>query len=164
MVATVDDAMPRANGSLEVADGDATLRLEGMPQLRAGRIYQAWIQQGERMVPARTFEVGGDGIGEVSLPDVGDADGVYVTREASGGAQVPSEDPIVSVPLAFAGIAIGIVLSRSSPRYVRKSTFSGTVRPARGRVSSTQTRSTVAVSGSSVDLTVSSRLSMSTFS
>jgi hypothetical protein len=24
---------------------------------------------------------------------------VYVTREARGGAQVPSEDPIVSVPL-----------------------------------------------------------------
>jgi hypothetical protein len=30
---------------------------------------------------------------------VEDADGVFVTREARGGAQVPSEDPIVSVPL-----------------------------------------------------------------
>jgi hypothetical protein len=30
---------------------------------------------------------------------VSDADGVFVTREARGGARVPSEDPIVSVPL-----------------------------------------------------------------
>jgi hypothetical protein len=51
------------------------------------------------MVPARTFEVGASGRGAVDLMDVGDADGVYVTREARGGAKVPSEDPIVSVPL-----------------------------------------------------------------
>jgi anti-sigma-K factor RskA len=99
VVATVDDAMPRANGSLEVADGDATLRLQGMPELGEERVYQAWIQRGDRLVPARTFEVERDGNGEVRLTDVGDADGVYVTREARGGAQVPSEDPIVSVPL-----------------------------------------------------------------
>jgi len=30
---------------------------------------------------------------------VEDADGVYVTREERGGAQVPSENPIVRVPL-----------------------------------------------------------------
>jgi hypothetical protein len=35
----------------------------------------------------------------VQLRGVDDADGVYVTREPRGGAQVPSEDPIVSVPL-----------------------------------------------------------------
>ena len=58
-----------------------------------------WVQHGDRMVPARTFEVGADGRGTVALPDVDDADGVFVTREARGGAQVPSEDPIVSVPL-----------------------------------------------------------------
>jgi anti-sigma factor RsiW len=97
LTATV--AMSGAGGELEVADDNATLRLQNMPQLRAGQVYQAWIQQGERMVPARTFEVGGDGSGEVRLPDVGDANGVYVTREAQGGAQVPSEDPIVSVML-----------------------------------------------------------------
>jgi hypothetical protein len=51
------------------------------------------------MVPARTFEVGRSGTGDVRLPDVRKTDGVFVTREDSGGARVPSEDPIVSVPL-----------------------------------------------------------------
>lgn len=61
--------------------------------------HEVWLQHGQRMVPARTFEVGHDGAGRVQLRGVGDADGVYVTREARGGAEVPSEDPIVSVPL-----------------------------------------------------------------
>jgi len=99
VVATVDKAMPRAGGSLEIAGGRATLRLHDMPALAAGRVYQTWIQHGDRMVPAMTFEVGEGGRGRVPLPDVSDADGVYVTREPRGGAQVPSEQPIVSVPL-----------------------------------------------------------------
>ena len=69
------------------------------PSSGGSRVYQVWLQHGDRLVPARTFEVGPDGRGDVDLPDVRDADGVYVTREARGGAQVPSEDPIVSVPL-----------------------------------------------------------------
>ena len=99
VTATVADAMPRAGGTLQVADDEATLRLHDMPDLGGARVYQVWLRHGERLVPARTFEVGPDGRGDVGLPDVRDADGVYVTREARGGAQVPSEDPIVSVPL-----------------------------------------------------------------
>jgi anti-sigma-K factor RskA len=99
LAATVDQAMPTAGGTLRVSDDDATLRLHDMPPLSGSRVYQVWLQHGDRMVPARTFEVGDDGRGAVDLSGVDDADGVYVTREARGGAQVPSEDPIVSVPL-----------------------------------------------------------------
>ena len=99
VAATVDEAMPRAGGSLRVSDEQATLRLHDMPDLGERRVYQIWLQHGDEMVPARTFEVGPTGRGEVELRDVGDADGVYVTREARGGAKVPSEEPIVSVPL-----------------------------------------------------------------
>jgi hypothetical protein len=99
LAATVDRAMPQAGGQLQVADDGATLRLHDMPDLGGTRVYQVWLQHGDRMVPARTFEVGPDGRGDVDLPSVDDADGVYVTREPRGGAQVPSEDPIVSVPL-----------------------------------------------------------------
>jgi len=99
VAATVDKAMPRAGGSLEIAGRRATLRLHDMPELAGGRVYQTWIQHGDRMVPAMTFEVDEGGRGRVPLPDVSDADGVYVTREARGGAQVPGEQPIVSVPL-----------------------------------------------------------------
>jgi anti-sigma-K factor RskA len=99
LAATVDRAMPNAGGSLRVSNDDATLRLHDMPRLSGTRVYQVWLQHGERMVPARTFEVGQDGRGAVELSNVNDADGVYVTREPRGGAEVPSEDPIVSVPL-----------------------------------------------------------------
>jgi hypothetical protein len=99
LTATVAKAMPQAGGTLEVSGDDATLRLHDMPELGGERVYQVWLQHGERLVPARTFEVGSSGRGDVALRGVEDADGVYVTREARGGAQVPSEDPVVSVPL-----------------------------------------------------------------
>ena len=99
LAATVDRAMPNAGGSLRVSNDDATLRLHDMPRLGGTRVYQVWVQHGDHLVPARTFEVGADGRGAVDLSNVDDADGVYVTREPRGGAQVPSEDPIVSVPL-----------------------------------------------------------------
>jgi anti-sigma-K factor RskA len=99
LAATVDRAMPSAGGTLRISDDDATLQLHDMPRLGGTRVYQVWLQHGDRMVPARTFEVGADGRGAVDLSNVEDADGVYVTREPRGGAQVPSEDPIVSVPL-----------------------------------------------------------------
>jgi anti-sigma-K factor RskA len=99
VAATVDRAMPQAGGTLRIADDRATLRLHDMPDLGGARVYQVWLRHGDRLVPARTFEVGRSGAGRVELPDVRAAKGVYVTREPRGGAQVPSEDPIVSVPL-----------------------------------------------------------------
>lgn len=96
---TVAKAMPDAGGTLDIAGDDATLHLHNMPELSAARVYQVWIQHGERLVPARTFEVGSNGRGDVDLPSVDNAQGVYVTREPRGGAQVPSENPIVSVSL-----------------------------------------------------------------
>jgi anti-sigma-K factor RskA len=99
VVARVDPAMPQAGGSLRIEGDEATLRLHDMPELGGARVYQVWLQHGQQLVPARTFTVGRSGAGRVELPDVRDAKGVFVTREPRGGAQVPSENPIVSVPL-----------------------------------------------------------------
>ena len=99
VTARVADAMPQAGGRLDIDGAHATLHLHDMPDLGRARVYQVWFQHGERMVPARTFEVGRSGTGDVTLPDVRRTDGVFVTREKRGGARVPSEDPIVSVPL-----------------------------------------------------------------
>jgi hypothetical protein len=97
--AMVDPAMPDAGGSLRISDDHATLRLHDMPDVGPRRVYQVWLQHGDELAPARTFEVGTSGTGEVEVRGVDDADGVYVTREPRGGAKVPSETPIVSVPL-----------------------------------------------------------------
>jgi anti-sigma-K factor RskA len=99
VTATVAKLTPDAGGKLEIEGDRATLQLHNMPDLGRARVYEVWFKRGDRLVPTRTFEVGPNGRGDVRLPDVGDADAVYVTREARGGAQVPSEDPIVSVPL-----------------------------------------------------------------
>ena len=68
LAATVDRAMPQAGGTLRVAGDEATLRLHDMPDLGATRVYQVWLQHGDRLVPARTFEVGAGGAGRVELP------------------------------------------------------------------------------------------------
>jgi len=99
VAATIDRAMPQANGTLRIEGDSATLNLDGMPELGRERVYQVWVQHGDHLVPARTFEVGEGGTRAVKLRGVEDADGVFVTREPRGGAQVPSENPIVSVPL-----------------------------------------------------------------
>jgi hypothetical protein len=61
VTATVDEAMPRAGGSLEIEDESATLHLHGMPDLGEQSVYQVWLQHDDRMVPARTFEIGPSG-------------------------------------------------------------------------------------------------------
>jgi anti-sigma factor RsiW len=97
--ATVAGVSQRAGGELEISGDSGTLRLRGMPQLGGTRVYQVWLQHGDRMDPARTFEVSGRGTEDVELPNLKGADGVFVTREPRGGARVPSENPIVSVRL-----------------------------------------------------------------
>jgi hypothetical protein len=99
VTATVAKKITGAGGDLEIRGDRGTLRLHGMPDLGRARVYQVWLQRGDRLVPARTFDVGRSGVGRVQLPGVGRADGVFVTREARGGVQVPSEDPIVRIPL-----------------------------------------------------------------
>ncbi len=76
------------------------LRTQGLPALGRGRVYQAWVQRDGRYVPQPTFMVGSDGQGAVALPDdLSKASAVLVTRERRGGAQQPSENPILSVTL-----------------------------------------------------------------
>jgi anti-sigma-K factor RskA len=103
-VATVDERrVPGASARLQLeGDGEngAILRVQGMPSLAPGRVYQAWVQRDGPIVPQPTFEVGQDGRGAVAIPDdVSDAEAVMVTREPRGGSRAPSERPLVVVPL-----------------------------------------------------------------
>lgn len=104
LAATVDEAeLPMASGSLKVAgEGEegAILRVQGMPSLDEGRVYQAWLQRDGTVVPQPTFEVAEDGGGAVAVPDdISDAEAVLVTREPRGGSRAPSEQPVLSVRL-----------------------------------------------------------------
>jgi hypothetical protein len=104
VVATVDqERIPQGTGNLTVeGDGEdgAILRVNGMPDLRGRRVYQAWVQRNGMIIPQPTFEVGPNGSGAVAVPeDLSDAQAVLVTREQRGGDTAPSEQPILSVPL-----------------------------------------------------------------
>jgi anti-sigma-K factor RskA len=94
---------PLARASLRYEDSGArggVLRTQGLPAVGRDRVYQAWVQRDGRYVPQPTFMVGTDGQGTVALPDdLSKASAVLVTREHRGGAQQPTENPILTVPL-----------------------------------------------------------------
>lgn len=74
------------------------LRAEDFPRLGRGRVYQAWILRGKAITPQPTFEVDASGDGGVAvLADLSDADAVLVTRERRGGAEQPTENPVLEV-------------------------------------------------------------------
>jgi len=103
LAATVESReIPHASGSLSIpADGKegGILRVSGLPSPPRG-VYQAWVQRGGEVLPQPTFEVGGNGVGAVALPeDLSDATAVMVTREPRGGSRAPSEAPVLSVRL-----------------------------------------------------------------
>ncbi|MBA3263001.1 MAG: anti-sigma factor [Thermoleophilaceae bacterium] len=103
-VASVNEnVLPDASGSLAIQDGGkegAILKVHGMPSLRPGLVYQAWVERDGIVEPEPTFEAGGDGGGAVAVPDdLSDADAVHLTREPRGGSRAPSEKPILTVRL-----------------------------------------------------------------
>jgi anti-sigma-K factor RskA len=76
--------------------GGAQLRVASMPQPRRGQLYQVWLQRGDQVRPGPLFSVDRNGNGVGAVP--GDLDGVtavLVTRERAGGAQQPTEAPVV---------------------------------------------------------------------
>jgi anti-sigma factor RsiW len=93
-------ALPEASASLTVQDDGGILEVRGMPSLRAGQVYQAWVMRDGMVSPGPTFEVGVDGAGAGAVPgDLSGAEAVLVTREPRGGSRAPSEDPILTVDL-----------------------------------------------------------------
>jgi anti-sigma factor RsiW len=93
---------PRATGSLVVADGSATLRLARMPQAPPGRVWEVWVTRGGRTPEptAALFTVDRRGQATVAVPsDLRGAGSVLITDERRGGAEVPTRQPALEVPL-----------------------------------------------------------------
>jgi anti-sigma factor RsiW len=101
VVSAVVDRSRVSNASATVTlpdgGGPAQLRVTGLPKPRSGQVYEIWLKRGDQTQPAALFDVDAQGNGTGAVP--GDLDGVsaiLVTRERTGGAQTPSEVPIIS--------------------------------------------------------------------
>ena len=78
-------------------NGPAQLRVTGMPAPKPGQVYEIWLKRGDQLQPGPLFNTDQTGSGAGAIPD--DLEGVttvLVTREATGGAKMPSEAPIIS--------------------------------------------------------------------
>lgn len=101
VTAAVDSSRVRnASATLTIpagGSGPAQLRVSGMPPPKPGQVYEIWLKRGDQPQPGPLFDVDSKGNGVGAIP--GDLKGVsvvLVTRERTGGAQRPSEVPIVS--------------------------------------------------------------------
>ena len=105
VVAGVVDSsrVPDGRATLTIPEdhsGPAQLRVTGMPRPKPGQVYEIWLKRGDQPQPGPLFSVDSQGNGVGAIPD--DLDGVsavLVTRERTGGAQKPSEVPIISAKI-----------------------------------------------------------------
>jgi Anti-sigma-K factor rskA len=106
VTALVDHSrVPMGSATLVVRDNRAkggVLKVEGMPQPGTSRVYEVWLHRDGKFTPAGAlFDVGKDGSGSAAIPaNLKGVDAVAVTREAQGGADQPSEQPVMSFKLA----------------------------------------------------------------
>lgn len=79
--------------TLHIADGEAALVLDGLPEAGRERAYQLWAITGETPRSMTVFR-GGSGVVLVSGETT--ADRFAVTIEPDGGSPVPTGDPVLS--------------------------------------------------------------------
>jgi anti-sigma factor RsiW len=102
VTAKLGGTMFGASASLAIPKGSAAalLRVHGMPTLKPGRTYQAWVQRGNEVIPKSLFNVSQDGNGATAVDgDVSGADAVMVTREPSRGSRSPTGPPVLRFAL-----------------------------------------------------------------
>ena len=80
-------------------DGNgAVLTVRGMPQAGENRVYQVWVERDGEVEPSSIFDVDKSGNGAAAVPEsLDDASAVMVTREQRGGADQPTEMPVLRV-------------------------------------------------------------------
>jgi anti-sigma-K factor RskA len=93
-------AAPSASGQLERTGGTGILRVQGMPRLAGGHVYEVWVRRDGSVQPSSLFSVRDNRSGEAAVPGpLEGADAVLVTREPSGGSPQPTSRPVLSVNL-----------------------------------------------------------------
>ncbi|MFT4050039.1 MAG: anti-sigma factor [Solirubrobacterales bacterium] len=90
-----------ASVRLYASDGEAHLKVSGMPKAGDGRIYEVWLQRPDDSMVATDalFDVTADGRGSVHVPDIAGAKAIYVTNEPAGGSNKPTTNPLMRVEI-----------------------------------------------------------------
>jgi anti-sigma-K factor RskA len=87
-------------GTLERQDGSAILRVQGMPRLARGEVYETWVRRGDNIEPSSLFVVQRDRSGAAAIPGpLEGASAVLVTREPIGGSPRPTTPPVLRAPV-----------------------------------------------------------------
>ncbi len=97
--ASVAETLPSTEAVLRVEDGEATLRVDGLPAPEKDRDYQVWLKPpGEDPRPTDAlFVPSSEGRATVEIPaDVEGLEAVLVTNEPAGGSPAPTSDPIIA--------------------------------------------------------------------
>jgi anti-sigma-K factor RskA len=90
------------SAELRIAGGRGDLIVHRLPQLPAGRIYEMWVQRGNKApVPTGTlFGVTASGSAAVGVPgNLSGVSAVLVTQEPAGGTPAPTTEPVVVAPV-----------------------------------------------------------------
>lgn len=85
---------------LERTGDSGTLLLTTTERLPTGEIYQAWVNNGDRIEPSSLFDAHADGTASAAIEGLEGADAVMVTIEPRGGSTEPTSAALVSVPLS----------------------------------------------------------------
>lgn len=97
--ASVAETLPSTEAVLRVENGEATLRVDGLPAPEGDRDYQVWLKPpGEDPRPTDAlFVPSSEGSATVEIPaDVAGLEAVLVTDEPAGGSPAPTSDPIIA--------------------------------------------------------------------
>lgn len=84
-----------------VSDGDgAELKLANVKELPEGRVLEAWLQRDGEVEPVKAlFVPNRDGSASTMIPNIKGVEAVLVTKEPSGGSDLPTSTPIANVKL-----------------------------------------------------------------
>ena len=89
-----------ADAVMVASGGTGTLKMTGLQSPGEDRVYQAWIQRGQSVVPTDSlFVPDRDGTATASIPDMSGVSAVLVSTEPSGGSPQPTTAPVITVPI-----------------------------------------------------------------
>jgi hypothetical protein len=92
---------PPIQASVELAGGEAVLRVSSLPEPQGEEVYQAWFRVGNRFRPSVTFTPDDRG---VAVAELGDpprgAEEVLVTREPEGPSRTPTLPTVAEEPIS----------------------------------------------------------------